>query len=56
MTPIAPLYRFVRISDVPRWLACGWADEGPLPGPHGHWSHLMAWLCQCSPRHPEAVS
>lgn len=44
---------YVRIPDVPRWLALGWSDTGPLPGPHGHWSHMLEWLCDCHVRYPE---
>ena len=46
------ILHFVRIPDVPVWLALGWADTGPLPGPHGHWSHLLTWLCNCPMRTP----
>ena len=25
----------------------GWLNTGPAPGPHEHWSFVMAWLCEC---------
>lgn len=34
-------FRYVRIPDVPRFMAMGWHDLGPCPGRHGDWSHLM---------------
>lgn len=40
------LFRYVRHSDVPSFLARGWMVVGDLGPIHAHWSVLM-WRCDC---------
>lgn len=46
------ILHYVRIPDIADWLRLGWVDTGPLPGPHGHYSHGLEWLCSCAPAYP----
>jgi hypothetical protein len=47
------IFRYVRLHDVERWMRCGWLPLDGLDGTHhGHWSVLMAWLCDCPMREP----
>lgn len=34
-------FKYVPKNDIPKWEAKGWVDRGVMPGPHGHYSHLM---------------
>lgn len=36
-------YRYVPPADVPRWVAVGWVDCGPVVGHHGAWSRLVRY-------------
>ncbi len=40
-------FRYVPFDRVPAMLALGWLVEGELHAPHGLWSCLMVWLCDC---------
>jgi hypothetical protein len=36
---------YVRLHDVPRWVAAGWEETGDLKGTgHGDYSELMQWV------------
>ena len=44
------IFRYVRFVDVGRLERRGWFwdfKDPPMPGPHGHWSVVMEWLCDC---------
>ena len=49
---IARYIKWVRHEDKAPWLALGWLNTGPLPGPHGRWAVGMIWLCDCEVREP----
>jgi hypothetical protein len=41
-------YRFIRHHKVEDHCRLGWMIADTLEGtPHGQWSFLMAWLCDC---------
>jgi len=41
-------YRFIRHHAVLDHARLGWMVVDTLEGtPHGHWSVLMAWICEC---------
>lgn len=45
--------RYVRIHDVERYVRCGWLPTDGLEGtPHGHWSVMCVWICDCPPGVP----
>lgn len=39
--------KIIRHTEVEDWLRLGWCIVDLLPGPHGHWSCLGEWLCDC---------
>lgn len=46
------ILRYVRIEHIDAYERAGWFwrfADGALPGPHGHWSVGMSWLCDCEP-------
>lgn len=51
------LFHYVRISEVERWLACGWMAHASLDGcHHGNWSVLMERFCDCEPSQPDTFA
>lgn len=48
------MFRFVVHEHVLDYLMCGWHIAQPdLGPPHGDWSVLMAWLCDCKMVEPQ---
>ena len=46
------LFHLVRLHEAPEWERAGWCWSDNLGHPHGHWSVLMRWLCDCEPVFP----
>ena len=45
---------YVRLHDVPRWVALGWEETGDLAGTnHGEYSELVEWHHGGEPKYPE---
>lgn len=49
-----PIRTYIGIphTQIEDYLRLGWMVLGPMIGPHGHWSSLGQWLCDCPVRMP----